>query len=112
MHCTKLVAFVGLKERQPQDGAVGGDQRQEDAQRPKQRRAHLLDEHLHQLHRGGDDGDEGDQLQVGRVDGDQQRLMPKAQIELTSITNITAPPMRVAVASLADTPRKGQIPRK
>ena len=38
--------------------------------------------------------------------------MPKAQIELTSITNVTAPPMRVAVASLPETPRNGQMPRK
>ena len=38
--------------------------------------------------------------------------MPNAHIELTSITNVTAPPIRLAVSSLAETPRNGQMPRK
>ncbi len=42
----------------------------------------------------------------------RRRLMPKAHTELTNMTKMTAPPMRLAVASFPDTPRKGQIPRK
>jgi hypothetical protein len=33
-------------------------------------------------------------------------------MELTSITKVTAPPIRLAVATFPETPRKGQIPRK
>ena len=33
-------------------------------------------------------------------------------MELISMTNVTAPPILVAVSSLPETPRNGQIPRK
>ena len=38
--------------------------------------------------------------------------MPNAHVELTTITKVTAAPIRDAVFSLPETPRKGQIPRK
>ena len=55
--------------------AVGGDQRQEDAQRLVQRGNGLFQEHLHELHQGGDDQDEGDGLEVAEVVGREQEFL-------------------------------------
>ncbi len=38
--------------------------------------------------------------------------MPVTKTEVISITKVTAAPIRTAVASLFETPRKGQMPRK
>ena len=75
----QVVAAVGREQRQAEDRAVGGDQRQEDAQRLEQRGAELLDHHLHELHRAGDDHDEADQPQVGRVGQDEAVQEPGRQ---------------------------------
>ena len=55
------------EERAAHDGAVHGDQRQEDAQLAVKRRRELLDGHLHQLHESGDGGDEDDKRQEVQV---------------------------------------------
>ncbi len=39
-------------------------------------------------------------------------LIAYAQTDATSMTKLTAPPMRTAVSSFADTPKNGQMPRK
>ena len=49
-------------DRNAQHGAVGGDQRQEDAQRLVQGRGNLLQHDLDRLHEGRDDQDEHDGL--------------------------------------------------
>ena len=47
-----VAAGVG-QEGHAENGAVGGDQWQEDAQCEVQRERHTLDDHLHQLHESG-----------------------------------------------------------
>jgi hypothetical protein len=51
-------------------------------------------------------------LRYGASMATSSNWIPNAQTELTNMTNITAPPMRVAVSSFDDTPRNGQMPRK
>ena len=67
----EIVPPVGGEDGEPQYGAVGGDEGQEDAQGAEERRAHFPDDHLHELHGAGDDHDEGNQTQVGGVDQDE-----------------------------------------
>src|SRR5574341_652858 len=62
---------VGLEDRQGEDRAIGGDEREGDAQRAEGRRGELLDHHFDDLHEGGDDDDEGDESEVGRVREDE-----------------------------------------
>ena len=50
-----------------QDGAVHGDQRQEDTQGGVQFRGELLHDHFHDLHDGGDDRDEDDEAEEAQV---------------------------------------------
>ena len=56
------------EERAAHDGAVDGDQRQEDTQLAVERRRELLDDHLHELHEGGDRGDEDDEGEEAQID--------------------------------------------
>ena len=50
-----------------QDGAVHGDQRQEDTQGRIELRRELLDDHFHDLHDGRDDRDEDDEAEEAEV---------------------------------------------
>ena len=52
-----------------QHGAVGGDERQEDAQGLIERRRDLLEDDFDHLHQGGNDQDEGDGLQILQSEG-------------------------------------------
>ena len=59
------VVLVGdVEQRYAEHRAVGGDQRQVDAQHLMQHRAGLLDHHLGELDDGGDGDDEGQRAQV------------------------------------------------
>ena len=58
-----------MKRDDAEDGAVDGDQRQEDAQREVERRREALDDHLHELDEGGDDDDEDDEFEVLEASG-------------------------------------------
>jgi hypothetical protein len=49
-----------VEQRHAEHGAVGGDQRQVDAEHLMQQRAGLLDHQLGQLHDGGDGDDEAE----------------------------------------------------
>jgi hypothetical protein len=51
-------------------------------------------------------------LRYGASIAARSRLMPQTHVDVTSMTNVTAAPMRVAVSIFPDTPRNGQIPRK
>ena len=55
------------EQRRPQDGAVDGDQRQEDAHRRVQMREEPIEHHLDNLHRGGDGPDIGEEPQKRQV---------------------------------------------
>jgi hypothetical protein len=70
----EVVFTRGLEQRDAEHRAIGGDQRQVDAQRAEQRRAVFLQHHLDQLHRRGDDHDVGDQAQELEVEGRQQQV--------------------------------------
>jgi len=72
-----LVAALLHKERAGHDGAVDGDERQEDAQRVVERGAELLHHHFHYLHDGGDNGDEHDQAQEAQVHLGQRGRDPR-----------------------------------
>jgi hypothetical protein len=62
------VGTVRLEDGQRQDGAVGRNQGEVDAELPEQDRAQLLDDPLDDLHERGDHDDEGDEPQVRRVE--------------------------------------------
>ena len=65
----EVVFFLGLEQGQAEDGAVGGDERQEDTQCAEQRGAELLDDHFYELYGGGDDGNVANQFEIGRTHG-------------------------------------------
>ena len=65
----EVVFFLGLEQGQAEYGAVGGDERQKNAQCTEQSGAEFLDDHFHELHRGGDDGNVANQFQIGRTHG-------------------------------------------
>ena len=71
-----LVAALLHEERARHDGAVDGDERQEDAQRVVERGGEFLHHHLDHLHDGGDDGDEHDEAQEAEVDIGQRGREP------------------------------------
>ena len=60
---------LGVQDRDSQDGAVGGDQGQEDAQGLVQGRVGLLEKHLGELDQRGDDEDEDHRLEVPEIQG-------------------------------------------
>ena len=62
------------EERGTHDGAVDGDEGQEDAQRVVERGAELLDDHLHQLHDAGDDGNEQDEREKREVNAGHEAV--------------------------------------
>ena len=70
----EVVVPRGLEHRHRQDRAVGGDQRQVDAEFAEQRGARLLDEHFGKLHGGRDDHDVHDDPQILGVEADQQQI--------------------------------------
>ncbi|MCY1444215.1 hypothetical protein D9M71_606740 [compost metagenome] len=64
-----VFGLVGVDQGDAEDDAVGGDQRQEDAQHAIKQGAALLHQHLGELHHHGDHQDEADgaqELQVQR----------------------------------------------
>ena len=69
-----VVSALCHEDGNTKDGAVGGDERQEDAESLIQRRRHLLQDNLHHLHEGGDDEDEGNRLKVLEVVLNQKYL--------------------------------------
>ncbi len=71
------VATLLHEERARHDGAVHGDERQEDAQRVVECGAELLHHHLDHLHDGGDDGDEHDEAQEAEVHLGQRGRDPR-----------------------------------
>ena len=71
------VAALLHEERARHDGAVDGDERQEDAQRVVEGRAELLHYHLHHLHDGRDDGDEHNEAQEAEVHLGQRGRNPR-----------------------------------
>ena len=62
------------EERTAQNGAVHGDQRQEDTQLIIKRRREFLDGHLHELHESGDRGDKDDESQKAQIDSRDQYI--------------------------------------
>ena len=71
------VAALLHEERARHDGAVHGDEGQEDAEGVVERGAELLHHHLHHLHDGRDDGDEHDEAEEGEVHIGQRRRNPR-----------------------------------
>ena len=62
-----VFSLVGVEQGDAEDDAIGGDQRQEDAEHPVQQRAGLLHQHLGELHHHRDHQDEADGAQVLQV---------------------------------------------
>ena len=60
----QVEVFLNTKDSHTEHGAVGGNERQEDAQRLIQGGRDLLEYNLYHLHQGGNDEDEGYGLQV------------------------------------------------
>jgi hypothetical protein len=109
---TKAVLLLDIEQGHAQHRAVGGDQRQVDAQHAEQHRRGLLDEHLGEADDGGDHHDEGQGAQVGQVRAqqvgvDEIGLAPEARVS----TKVVAAPMPMEVSSFFDTPMKGHSPR-
>jgi len=63
------------EQRQAEHRAVGGDQRQVDAERLIQRRRRFLDDHLDELHGRRDDQDEGENPQIAEIERRQQPVL-------------------------------------
>ena len=57
-----------------ENGAVSSDQRKEDTERCIKRRADLLEDDLHHLHKGSDHEDEGDGLKELKSELDEKRV--------------------------------------
>ena len=73
---TTIVELLGDDgQRYTEDGAVGRNQRQEHALGGVERRTDFLQDNLHHLHQGSDDEDEGDGLQEGQLQGNQDVLV-------------------------------------
>src|SRR5690606_17000224 len=70
-----LLGPVGVQQRHAEYGAVGSDQRQEDAQYAIQQRAGLVHHHLGELHDHGDHQDEGNGAQEFQLEGQQDVLV-------------------------------------
>mgnify|MGYP007057699782 CR=1 FL=1 len=68
----EVVAFLNVYQNNTQNGAVGGDQRQEHAQSLIQGGNELLQEHLNHLNQSSDDQNEGDSLHIAQVKRLQQ----------------------------------------
>ncbi|MPM63973.1 hypothetical protein SDC9_110858 [bioreactor metagenome] len=68
----EVVVVRNVEQRHAEHGAVGGDQRQVDAQRLLQRRRGLGDDHFGQLDDGRDGDDEGQRAQVLQAKRHQQ----------------------------------------
>ena len=58
----QVVILLNNEDGDAKDGAVGRDQRQEDAEGLLERGGDFLEDDLHHLHQGGDDEDEDDGL--------------------------------------------------
>ena len=69
-----VVSALCHEDGNAEDGAVRGDEGQEDAEGLVEGRRHLLQNDLHHLHEGSDDEDEGDGLQVFEVVALQETL--------------------------------------
>jgi hypothetical protein len=69
---SRSCAQADVEQRHAEHRAVGGDQRQVDAQHLVQHRAGLLDHQFGELHDGGDGDDEGQRAQVFELVGHQQ----------------------------------------
>ncbi len=65
----EVVLLLGIKQGHTQHRAVGGDQRQEDAQHLVEHRAGLVHHHFGELHHHGDHQDEGDGAHVLQSQG-------------------------------------------
>ena len=74
-HATIVELLGDHGQRHAEDGAVGRNQRQEHAQGGVKRRTDFLQDDLHHLHQGSDDEDEGDGLQEGQLQGNQDVLV-------------------------------------
>ncbi len=68
----KVVAVGDIEQRHAEHGAVGGDQRQVDAERLLQGRRGLGDDHFGQLDDGRDGDDEGQRAQVFQPEWNEQ----------------------------------------
>jgi hypothetical protein len=68
----KIMLVGDIQQRHAEHRAVGGDQRQVDAEHLVQQRAGLLDHHLGELHDGGDGDDERQRAQVLEPERHQQ----------------------------------------
>ncbi len=66
----EIVVLADIEQGDAQHGAVGGDQRQVDAQHAVQQRAALAHHHLGKLHHHRDDQDKGNGLEVAQPEGD------------------------------------------
>jgi len=71
------VAALLHEEGAGHDGAVDGDEGEEDAEGVVERGAELLHDHLDHLDDGGDDGDEHDEAEEGEVHVGQRRRDPR-----------------------------------
>ena len=61
--------LLDVQQRHAQQGAVGGDEGQVNAQGLVQGGYALFQEHLHHLHNGGNDEDEGGSLHIPQIQG-------------------------------------------
>ena len=71
----EVIAVLNVQQGHAEDGAVRRDEGQVDAQRLIQRGDGLLQEHLDELHKGGDDEDEHDGLHVHEFQRHEQELV-------------------------------------
>ena len=69
------VFLLDDEDGDPEDAAVRGDEREEDAEGLIECRRYLLQDDLDHLHEGGDDEDEGDGLHIDHVEGLEDELL-------------------------------------
>ncbi|CAK0744928.1 hypothetical protein CCP4SC76_1570003 [Gammaproteobacteria bacterium] len=70
--CHQAPGFMDIEQGRAQHRAVGGNQRQVNAEHLIQPRAGLANHHFGDLHHGGDQGDEDDGLQIIDAQGPQE----------------------------------------
>lgn len=91
---------VDIEQRHAQHRAVGGDERQENAQQAIQGRAGFPHHHLGKLHHNRNDQNKGQGAQVEHVERIRIRAsISHAQMEAIVITKVVASPMPIAVSS-------------
>jgi hypothetical protein len=63
----EIIAPLDHEQAAAQNGAIDGDQRQEDSERPVKPRREPVERHLQDLHHGGDYADEAHKLEESQI---------------------------------------------